>query len=78
MGIPDPMLDRAARAMVETDLLLGANLIPLARGQVTAVASPRTGMTEDSVDPSPPRSVARSKPSESEVTERRSSARRTP
>ena len=76
MGIPDPMLDRAARAMVETDLLLGANLIPLARGQVTAVASPRTGMTEDSVDPSPPRSVARSKPSESEVTERRSSARR--
>ncbi|MHC4793918.1 MAG: uracil-DNA glycosylase [Planctomycetota bacterium] len=49
MGIiEDPMLERAARAMVETDLLLGAPLTPLARTRVEEILP---SAEEDAVRP---------------------------
>ncbi|MCP4797191.1 MAG: hypothetical protein GY885_13645, partial [Phycisphaeraceae bacterium] len=58
MGTPDPMLERAARAMVETDLLLGAALVPLAVRPVEDLAPSATEVTERATERSPARSTS--------------------
>ena len=66
------MLERAARAMVETDLLLGAALVPLAVRPVEDLAPSATEVTERATERSPARSTAAPGPAEA-VTSRESS-----
>ena len=58
------MLERAARAMVETDLLLGAALVPLAVRPVEDLAPSAAEVTEHATERSPARSTPVPEPAE--------------
>ena len=74
MGTPDPMLERAARALVETDLLLGSTLVPLAGGVAENVAPPTAEVIERSVDRTSDRAASESRRNDSEIAEQPASA----